>query len=1022
MCLRRLHFIFILSILLIASTNIYCQTAGTGIWQPKNINLDDLALSRSCSGAGGSISVGYSFAINDTLYIGGKGIFVRYNRLENSFTTLPDAPINPTDCGPRFAYQSFVIGNSGYLFSDNFLYSFNSRTKVWSQVQAFPGTDLENATISVVNDKAYIIGGLKPFVVGQPRQSSNEVWVFDPIPRSFVKLNPMPISANGYLNSSAVGNKIYYIIGPNLFFEYNPIIDTWTQKPAPNFVFRNTAVGPQYESIIGMFTFGGELYLTTCINILSTYGDRRTYKWNTTTETWSIIGIATWPNSAAAGTQFYVPTSREVFDISGIAAALPERGSRTILSWTPNSGVIQTTSVTKLFNRCINLGENLTFSYSYLARGQFNLTNKFYLELSDSLGNFTGAKLDSVQTAVTNLYQGLFEHTLPPSIWDTTKKFRVRVTSSSPNIDDDFATYLKDIITFNPDTTIVSSNQFICEGSFITLSVNNRIGDTYQWFKNDIFINGQTQSQLRITDPGIYNAVIRNSSNCQTVTRKVDLTLSTLPVAPSVSGLTYCVGSTSSALTAGLDVGNSLVWYGNAATGGAGSSTAPVPSTSTAGIFDYYVSQRNTTTGCESPRAKLTVTVGSAPSAPTVASVSYCVGSTPTALTATASAGNSLVWYGNAAAGGTGSATAPIPSTSTEGVFDYYVSQRNTTTGCEGPRAKLTVTVGVAPTAPTVTGLSYCVGTTPTALTATASAGNSLVWYGNAATGGTGSSTAPVPSTATAGVFDYYVSQRNTTTGCESPRAKLTVTVDPSPTAPTVAAISYCIGSTSTALTATASAGNSLVWYGNAATGGTGSSTAPVPSTATAGMFDYYVSQRNTTTGCESPRAKLTVTITATPNKPQITRDNNNNNLVSSANNGNQWYLEGSAISGATGSTFKPVNSGNYTVQVSINSCKSSFSDVYYYLVSGIVSLTRGESITFSPNPVKNKFKIQFSLANTSIVTVKILDYRGAKVFESQSLKSGDIVNLQNLISGSYIVTVYNKNGQLIYSDNFLKD
>jgi hypothetical protein len=65
-----------------------------------------------------------------------------------------------------------------------------------------------------------------------------------------------------------------------------------------------------------------------------------------------------------------------------------------------------------------------------------------------------------------------------------------------------------------------------------------------------------------------------------------------------------------------------------------------------------------------------------------------------------------------------------------------------------------------------------------------------------------------------------------------------------------------------TALTAT---GSSLLWY-TVPTGGTGTSAAPVPSTAVAGSFNYYVSQSNS---CgEGPRAPINVLVTATPVPP----------------------------------------------------------------------------------------------------------------------------------------------------------
>ncbi|MBX2922262.1 MAG: gliding motility-associated C-terminal domain-containing protein [Chitinophagaceae bacterium] len=56
--------------------------------------------------------------------------------------------------------------------------------------------------------------------------------------------------------------------------------------------------------------------------------------------------------------------------------------------------------------------------------------------------------------------------------------------------------------------------------------------------------------------------------------------------------------------------------------------------------------------------------------------------------------------------------------------------------------------------------------------------------------------------------------------------------------------------------------GQDLKWY-TSPTAAAGSPTAPVPSTADTGVFNYYVSQ--TILGCESPRAKLVVEVIEKP-------------------------------------------------------------------------------------------------------------------------------------------------------------
>lgn len=89
------------------------------------------------------------------------------------------------------------------------------------------------------------------------------------------------------------------------------------------------------------------------------------------------------------------------------------------------------------------------------------------------------------------------------------------------------------------------------------------------------------------------------------------------------------------------------------------------------------------------------------------------------------------------------------------------------------------VTTGsIIPSAATVTTpVTYNQGDAASALTATTGTnGTGLMWYATE-TGGSGSSTAPTPSTATVGATSYWVSSVNAN-GCESERTEIVVTVD----------------------------------------------------------------------------------------------------------------------------------------------------------------------------------------------------------------------------------------------------
>jgi hypothetical protein len=102
--------------------------------------------------------------------------------------------------------------------------------------------------------------------------------------------------------------------------------------------------------------------------------------------------------------------------------------------------------------------------------------------------------------------------------------------------------------------------------------------------------------------------------------------------------------------------------------------------------------------------------------------------------------------------------------------------------------------------------------------------------------------------------------------GCQSSPVNFTVRSSPSPPTVSTTPILYCLNDVATSLTATASAGNELRWYGTTnpmtVPNPTSSATATIPSTSSAGTRSYYVTQRNAD-GCESsPASSIRVNVT----------------------------------------------------------------------------------------------------------------------------------------------------------------
>ena len=318
---------------------------------------------------------------------------------------------------------------------------------------------------------------------------------------------------------------------------------------------------------------------------------------------------------------------------------------------------------------------------------------------------------------------------------------------------------------------------------------------------------------------------------------------------------TICSGNTAQLQATGA---TSYIWTPSGS--GLSSYTIANPVASPGGTITYTVVGTDATTTCSDTDA-ITITVQNPPAAPTVVSpVAYCQGATAVPVSATASAGNTLVWY-NSPTSTTPIVGPPTPGTTFASITDYYVSQK-TSGGCESPRVNIHVVVSVTPAQPTASSAEYCKNATATPLTGTPSAGNTLNWY--TGTGVLIGATAPTPSTATVGVTTYQVSQINTGSGCEGKRDTITVTIDPLPVVPVVTTpVTYCLNAVASPLTGTALAGNTLNWY--TSTGTLIGATAPTPSTATAGTTTYQVSQVITATGCEGPKATITVVVNPLP-------------------------------------------------------------------------------------------------------------------------------------------------------------
>jgi len=324
----------------------------------------------------------------------------------------------------------------------------------------------------------------------------------------------------------------------------------------------------------------------------------------------------------------------------------------------------------------------------------------------------------------------------------------------------------------------------------------------------------------------------------------------------------------------------------------------------------------------------------------------------------------------------------------------------------------------------------YCQNVTAVPLTATALSGNTLRWY-TVPTGGTGTATAPTPSTTVAGNTNYYVSQVNPTSG-ESPRALITVTVNAAPGAPVVTTpVSICQNSIAQELVATPAAGNTLNWF-TVATGGTASTTPPTPSTNTVGTTTYYVSQSNSL-GCQSSRAAINVTINALPAVPVITAApytrlfpglSTTLTVSNATGTGNiyEWFRNDLSISGQTSNTVN-VNVdglGNYKVKITNASGCSRISNAV-----SISDSTNGKLFVY-PNPSTGRFQVRYfsDVNNLQPRSLAIYDSKGTLVYKGKyvmfSAYTSISVDLGNVAPGIYTIYLVDNDGKKLNTERVI--
>ncbi len=159
-----------------------------------------------------------------------------------NLTTVPLGPLNRS-AGVAFTINGKMylgLGAQNYLSTSgvqkdlNDLWEFTPSTGTWTQKASLPDSGRTESSVFVINNKAYVVGGVGFFGTGN--NATNQVWEYDAAANKWTKKADYPEASIENAAAFAIGGKGYVSVGQvgiaNTVktYEYNATANSWTPK------------------------------------------------------------------------------------------------------------------------------------------------------------------------------------------------------------------------------------------------------------------------------------------------------------------------------------------------------------------------------------------------------------------------------------------------------------------------------------------------------------------------------------------------------------------------------------------------------------------------------------------------------------------------------------------------------------------------------------------------------------------------------------------------------------------------
>lgn len=150
-------------------------------------------------------------------------------------------------------------------------------------------------------------------------------------------------------------------------------------------------------------------------------------------------------------------------------------------------------------------------------------------------------------------------------------------------------------------------------------------------------------------------------------------------------------------------------------------------------------------------------------------------------------------------------------------------------------------------------------------------------------------------------------------------------------------------------------------------------------------------------------------TFCINPSKPTITVDLTDvakPKLTSSSATNNQWYLNETLITGASGNEYVVKDQGLYTLKVTVDGCPSPISESKTFVITGDIKTETFQGVKLYPNPVQDLLTIQLhGFKENEEVSVFLIDGIGKTINRQIGQGGQDLnVDVRSYNTGTYYI------------------